>query len=35
VVVGWIRFGWWMLLLVFAGLVVAAYAEWRAVRRRL
>jgi len=35
VVVGWFRYGWRAtVLLVVAGLSLAAYAEWRARRRR-
>jgi hypothetical protein len=33
--VGWSRYGWMTtVLLVLAGLALAAYAEWRARRRR-
>jgi hypothetical protein len=35
VVVAWFRYGWvTTLLLIAAGLLLAAYAEWRAARRR-
>ena len=28
------QMGWWVLLLVVAGLALGVYAEWRAERRR-
>jgi O-antigen ligase len=35
VLVGWARYGWFTtLLLIAGGLALAAYAEWRARRRR-
>jgi hypothetical protein len=33
-VVGWIRYGWWTLLMIVCGLGIGVYAEWKARRRR-
>lgn len=33
-VIGWSRYGWWLILLVTVGLAVGVYGEWAARRKR-
>lgn len=32
-VIGWGRYGWWLLPMVAAGLAVGVYGEWKARRK--
>ena len=33
-VIGWSRYGWWLVLLIATGVAVGVYGEWKARKRR-
>ena len=33
-VIGWSRYGWWLVLLIALGVGVGVYGEWKARKRR-
>jgi hypothetical protein len=34
-VIGWSRYGWWLVLLIAIGVGVGLYGEWKARKRRV